>query len=395
MCCARGFQMNIRDNPKERQSGTAVSGIRIGQIFGISIYLHPSWFIIFVLITLSLRTQFTAQHPSWSPAQHWMLGVITSLLFFASVLFHELSHSLVAKHYKIPVASITLFVFGGLARITTEPSSAKQEFNIAIAGPISSFFLAAIFYLLGRHSGNLEMLGATAGWLAEINFILAVFNLAPGFPLDGGRVLRAIVWRITDDFSKATRVASRTGRVFAYLLIFAGIWIALRGNWFGGLWWVFIGWFLLSAAQESFTQAAIRNTLAGVLAADIMNRDVPIVPRDLSLEDYVHEVLRTGRRCHVVTGSGAPVGLVTFHAVQGIPRNEWQNTSIQATMRPLDNVKSASPSEPVLSILERMQAEDINQMPVLEGGRVVGMIARDSILRVVRTRLQAGHLAEQ
>lgn len=374
---------------------TPGSGIRIGRIFGISIYLHPSWFLIFALITLSLRTQFTAQHPSWSPAQHWMLGVITSLLFFGSVIFHELSHSLVAKHYKIPVASITLFVFGGLARIGREPSSARQEFNIAIAGPISSFFLSAVFYFVGRYSGNLEMVGATSRWLAEINFILAAFNLAPGFPLDGGRVLRSIAWRITDDFSKAARIASRTGQLFAYVMIFAGIWIALQGNWFGGLWWVFIGWFLLSAAQESYAQVAIRNTLAGVNAADIMSQDVPTMPRDFSLENYVHEVLRTGRRCHIVTGNGAPVGLVTFHAAQGIPRDEWPNTSIQSAMCPMDKIKWASPFEPVLSVLERMQAEDINQMPVLEDGRVVGMIARDSILRVLQARLQVGHLAEQ
>ena len=374
---------------------TPASGIRIGRIFGIAIYLHSSWFLIFALITLSLRTQFTAQHPSWSPAQHWMLGVITSLLFFGSVMFHELSHSLVAKHYKIPVASITLFVFGGLARIGREPSSARQEFNIAIAGPISSFFLSAVFYFVGRYSGDLEMVGATSRWLAEINFMLAAFNLAPGFPLDGGRVLRSIAWRITDDFSKAARIASRTDQLFAYVMIFAGIWIALQGNWFGGLWWVFIGWFLLSAAQESYAQVAIRNTLAGVNAADIMSQDVPTMPRDLSLENYVHEVLRTGRRCHIVTGDGAPVGLVTFHAAQGIPRDEWPNTSIQAAMRPMDKIKWAAPSEPVLSVLERMQAEDINQMPVLEDGRVVGMIARDSILRVLRARLEVGHLAEQ
>src|ERR1700757_1826446 len=176
------------------------TGVPLGSIFGIPLYLHSSWFIIFLLITLSLRTQFTSQHPGWSPAQHWMLGVITSLLFFGSVMFHELSHSLVAMHYKIPVTSITLFVFGGLARIGREASSAKQEFNIAIAGPISSLFLSAVFYFVARYSGNLEMIGATARWLAEINFILAAFNLAPGFPLDGGRVLRSIVWRITDDF---------------------------------------------------------------------------------------------------------------------------------------------------------------------------------------------------
>jgi len=178
-------------------------------------------------------------------------------------------------------------------------------------------------------------------------------------------------------------------------MIFAGIWIALQGNWFGGLWWVFIGWFLLSAAQESYAQVAIRNTLEGVCAADIMSRDVPTMPRDFSLENYVHEVLRTGRRCHIVTGNGAPVGLVTFHAAQGIPRDEWPNTSIPGGHAPDGQIKRASRSEPVLSVLERMQAEDINQMPVLEDGRVVGMIARDAILRVLQARLQIGHLAEQ
>jgi Zn-dependent protease len=172
---------------------------------------------------------------------------------------------------------------------------------IRITGPISSFFLSAVFYFVGHYSGNLEMVGATSRWLAEINFMLAAFNLAPGFPLDGGRVLRSIAWRITGDFSKAARIASQTGQVFAYVMIFAGIWIALQGNWFGGLWWVFIGWFLLSAAQESYAQVAIRNTLAGVSAADIMSQDVPTMPRDFSLENYVHEVLRTGRRCHIVT----------------------------------------------------------------------------------------------
>jgi Zn-dependent protease/predicted transcriptional regulator len=372
---------------------TPGSGIRIGRIFGISIYLHSSWFIIFALITYSLRTQFTAQHPSWTPGQHWALGIITSLLFFGSVVFHELSHSVVAQHYKIPVASITLFVFGGLARIGREPSSAKQEFNIAIAGPISSFLLSGAFYLVAHDSGNFEMIGATCDWLAKINFVLAAFNLVPGFPLDGGRVFRAIAWGITRDFSKATRIASQSGQLFAYFMIFGGIFTALRGNWFGGLWWVFIGWFLLSAAQESYAQVAIRNTLTGLRASDIMSQDVPTVPRDLSLENYVHEVLRTGRRCHIVTGNGNPVGLVTLHAVRDVPRDEWSNTSIQAAMRPIDKIKWASPSEPVLGVLERMQADDINQMPVLDDGHIVGMIARDSILRVLQTRLQVGHLA--
>ncbi len=370
------------------------SGIRIGEVFGIPIYLHPSWFIIFLLITLSLRTQFTSQHPGWSNAQHWALGIITSVLFFGSVVFHELSHSVVALRYKIPVKSITLFVFGGLSRIERDASNAKQEFNIAIAGPLSSLFLAGCFWLVAHYVHGNEMVTSAAMWLAGINLLLGLFNLVPGFPLDGGRILRGITWAITGDFAKATRIASNVGRVFAYFMILIGVWEALNGNWVGGLWTAFIGWFLLSAAQESIAQVTIRNTFSGVRAEDIMTHDIPTVPRDISLEEYLQEVLRTGRRCHIVTGAGRPVGLVTLHAVRNVPREEWGVTSIQAAMLPLDKLHAASPDEPALGVLERMQSEDINQMPVISDGQIVGMIGRDTILRALQTRLQVGHLAE-
>jgi Zn-dependent protease/predicted transcriptional regulator len=369
------------------------AGVPLGRLFGIPIYLHPSWFIIFLLITVSLRTQFTSMHPGWTPAQHWTLGIVTSLLFFGSVVFHELSHSLVARGYRIPVASITLFVFGGLARIEREPEKASQEFNIAIAGPISSLFLAGCFWLVTRYFHGNEMVVAAAKWLAEINLMLALFNLLPGFPLDGGRVFRGIVWAITKDFTRSTRLASNAGRVLAYLMIFVGAWQALNGNWVGGLWTAFIGWFLLSAAQESFAQVAIRSTLNGVLAGDIMSRDIPTTPRDMSLEEYVHEVLRTGHQYHVVTGAGRPVGLVTLHAARSVPRGEWANTSIQAVMQPLDHVLTVTLNEPALGILERMQKEEINQVPVVSEGQIVGIIGRDTIVRALQTRLQVGHLA--
>jgi Zn-dependent protease/predicted transcriptional regulator len=369
------------------------TGFRLGQVFGIPIYLHPSWFIIFFLITLSLTTQFTSKHPNWSSSQHLSLGIITSVLFFASVVFHELSHSLIARHYKIKVESITLFIFGGLSSIQTDPTSAKQEINIAVAGPLSSFFLCGVFFLVYHFWHGNEMVQAATWWLGWVNLGLGAFNLVPGFPLDGGRILRGIAWSITGDFARASRIASTSGKVFAYLMIFFGVWQALHGNWVGGLWIAFIGWFLLSASQESGAQVAIRNTLTGVRAADIMTQDVPMVPRDISLEDYVHEVLRTGRRCHIVTGAGKPVGLVTLQAVRTVPREEWANTSIQAVMLVLDRIHSANPDEPVLGVLERMQREDINQMPVVSEGHIVGMIARDTILRVLQTRLQVGHLA--
>jgi Zn-dependent protease/predicted transcriptional regulator len=371
------------------------SGMRLGRIFGIPIYLHASWAIIFLLITYTIGKQFTSQHPGWSPTQHWALGIITSILFFASVVFHELSHSIIAMRYRIPVQSITLFVFGGLARIGRDPSSAKQEFNIAIAGPLSSLLLSGCFWLVTHFFHGNEMVLAAAGWLCWINLLLALFNLVPGFPLDGGRILRGLAWGVTGNFTRATQIASISGKLFAYFMIIVGIWQALNGNWVNGLWTAFIGWFLLTAAQESFAQVAIRNTLAGLCAADIMTHDVPTVARDISLEEYFHEVLRTGRRYHVVTGNDIPVGLITLSTIRTVPRDEWLNTSVQAAMLPLDRIHYASPEEPVLGVFERMQNQDINQMPVISEGRIVGIIARDTILRAIQTRLQVGHLAEQ
>jgi Zn-dependent protease/predicted transcriptional regulator len=371
------------------------SGLQIGKIFGIPIYLHTSWLIIFALITLTLSQYFKSQHPGWTNTQHWTLGIVTSFLFFASVVFHELSHSVVAKHYKIPVQSITLFVFGGLARIAREPDNARQDFNIAIAGPLSSLFLGGCFWLVMRFVPGSDMVTAAAKWLWEINVTLALFNLVPGFPLDGGRVLRGIAWGITKDFTRATQIATTSGKVFAYAIILFGVWQALSGNWIGGLWMAFIGWFLLSASQESFVQVAIRNTLTGVRAADIMTREVPTVTRDMSIEEYVAEVLRTGKRAHIVTGAGTPVGLITLQRASRIPRDEWTSTSIQAAMLPVGHIHYAAPDEPALGVLERMQSEDINQMPVISEGSIVGMIARDTILHVLQTRLQVGHLARQ
>ena len=379
------------------------SGLRVGSILGIPLYLHSSWFIIFALITFSLAEQFQSQHPGWTQPQYWILGIAVSVLFFASVVFHELGHSVIALKYKIPVVSITLFIIGGLAQIGREPDSAKQEFNIAIAGPIASFVLGFVFLGAMQVLPQGGLFSSAAAWLSWINFALGAFNLIPGFPMDGGRILRAIVWWAKRDYTVATRIASRSGQALAYVMIISGLWAVfaggqmaqLLGGWVGGLWLAFIGWFLLSAAQESYLHVAIRNTLAGLRAGDIMSPDVPTVPRDISIEDYVHEVLRTGRRCHVVTGNGMAVGLVTLHRVQMFPRDEWRNTSIQAAMVPQGSIHWVAPNEPVLGVLERMQTEDINQMPVLEEGRIIGMIARDAILRVIQTRLQAGRLAEQ
>lgn len=371
------------------------SGMRIGRVLGIPIFLHASWFIIFALITFTLVRYVGTENAGLSPALRWALGIGTSVLFFGSILFHELAHSVVALYYRIPVISITLFVFGGLARIGREPERARQEFNIAVAGPVSSYLLAGLFYVVQQATGAWPTVSAMAGWLALINFVLATFNLIPGFPLDGGRILRAIVWGMTDSFTRATRFASRSGQFFAYVLILLGILVGFQVNLISGLWLAFIGWFLLTAAQESYAQVALRDSLRGLRAADVMTQELPVVARELTLEEYVQELLRTGRRCHLVTGDGQLVGLMTVHALNRIPREDWARTSVQAAMLPRDRIHMTAPEEPVLAILERMQAEDVNQMPVVAGDRVVGLISRDTILRVLQTRLELGKLAAQ
>jgi Zn-dependent protease len=378
-----------------------IQGIRIGRILGIPIYLDFSWILIFGLVTMGLAFQFKQQFAQWSTTEQWGVGIFTSLLFFSSVVFHELAHSAVAQHYKIKVLSITLFLFGGLARIGREPSKAIQEFNIAIAGPLASGFLYAFFSgLKAAFPGN-EMVGAIAEPLILSNKALALFNLLPGFPLDGGRVFRAIVWGATKDFGRATRMAATSGKLIAYVMIGLGIFSALAGSqggvlleylgrW-GGIWLAFIGWFLLSAAQASMSQLTIRETLTGLCAADVMSHEVPTIPGNLSLEEYSSEVLRTGRRIHIVTMDDRLVGLMNVAALNQVPRDEWSMNSVQAVMVPREKILWASPEEPLQRLLERLMGADVNQMPVVRhsddgAAHIIGMVTRDAILRVIQTR---------
>src|SRR5580704_7928426 len=371
-------------------------GLKITTILGIPIYVDTSWVFVFALITYTIGEQFAQMHPQWTGTQHWTLGILTSLLFFSSVIFHELAHSVVAQHYKIRVVSITLFLFGGLARIEREPSKAIQEFNIAIAGPLASGLLAGGFFGLTLLFPFSQTVGALATWLCRTNAALAVFNLLPGFPLDGGRIFRAIVWGATKSFAKATRVAGASGKLIAYVMILGGAWLVFHGSIQQGLWIAFIGWFLLNAAQESVAQVAIRETLAGLSASDVMSSEVPTVDGHITLEDYGAEVLRTGRRLHLVLTDERLVGMMNVHSLNSVPREEWAHNSVQAAMIPREKILWASPEEPLLRLLERLLAADVNQMPVVSGTEngthVVGMVTRDSILRVVQTGAELGPL---
>src|SRR5580692_803562 len=370
-------------------------GIRIGRVLGIPIYLDFSWVLIFSLISWLISSQFGEEHPKWTTTQQWGTGVATSILFFGSVLFHELAHSFVAQRYKIKVLSITLFIFGGLARIAREPTKASQEFNIAIAGPLASGFLSGMFFLLVLAFPGNEMISALAKYLCFANLLLATFNLLPGFPLDGRRMLRAIVWGMTKDFSRATRAAGASGKVIAYAMIGWGVYAAIyKHNW-GAIWLAFIGWFILNAAQASVAQVTIRETLQGLRASDVMSQEVPTIPANMSLEEYSGEVLRTGRRVHLVTMDDRLVGLMNVSGLSTTPRDEWDMNSVQSVMVPRDRILWASPEEPLQRLLERLITADVNQMPVVShdgdgAANIVGIVTREAILRVIQTRSEFG-----
>jgi Zn-dependent protease/predicted transcriptional regulator len=373
-------------------------GIQIGRIYGIPIFLHTSWFLIFGLIAFWFYSDFDALQLNLPTSRLVGLGIMTSLLFCGSLVLHEVAHSLVAKYYKIPVASIMLFVFGGVSRLTRDPATALQEFNIAVAGPLSSLVLAGGFDLVYRQAGSNQVLRTLAGSLAWINFILALFNMIPGFPLDGGRVFRAIAWGITKDSARATRLTARCGQVVAFLMFGAGALEAVYGykgqsDPIQGIWLAFIGWFILTAAKQSQAQVEARGALEGLRVADIMTPELHTVGREISLEDYAREMVRTGRRAHLVVAGDQLVGLVTAEALNSVPQQDWDVTSVQAVMLPKDKLHWAAPEEPALSLLDRMRTVGMQQMPVIAGGSVVGIVTRDSILRVLQSRHELGSLA--
>ncbi len=373
-------------------------GIQIGRIYGIPVFLHTSWFIIFGLIAFSFVSELDSLQLNIPTSRLWGLGLMTSALFFASLVLHEVAHSVIAKHYKIPVVSITLFVFGGVSRIGREPARALEEFNIAVAGPLSNLLLAGGFWLVARQAGSNAILSTLAGSLAWINFSVALLNLIPGFPLDGGHIFRAIVWGFNKDYARATRIAARSGQVIAYGMIAAGAATAIAnyapfGGPVGGLWLAFIGWFILSAAKQSQAQAEARGALEGLRVADIMTPELHTVGREISLEDYAREMVRSGRRAHLVVAGDQLVGLVTAEVLHSVPQQDWDVTSVQAVMLPKNKLHWAAPEEPALSLLDRMRTIGMQQMPVIAGSSVVGVVTRDSILRVLQSRQEIGSFA--
>ncbi len=371
------------------------SAIPIGRIFGIPIRLHYSWFIIFGLITWALAgIYFPDTYPSWSLGLMIGAGLVTSFLFFGSVLLHELMHSLVAIRQGMGIESITLFILGGVSQIKGEPESAPDEFRMAFAGPFTSLVLGGIFF--GIYFGIRDIAGtpaefgtAVAFYLGLVNVALGIFNLIPGFPLDGGRVFRSIVWWRGKDLINATRIASNVGRGFGYLFIFAGIWLLFTGFFFDGVWLAIIGWFLSSAAAGSYRQLLLQESLKGHSAREIMSTDCTLVSAGDTLEQLVNEnILTSGRRCFPVTSGKKVEGLITLADVRSIPRDRWTDEKVKQAMTPLDKLRWVKPDEDLSKILKMMSQGDINQVPVMEDGNIIGMIARDNLINFVNTRAE-------
>jgi len=357
-------------------------GIPIGRLFGISIDLDYSWFLIVALLTWMLAASYyPTQFPGWTAAVYWGIGLATALLLFVSVLVHELAHSLVAQRYGIPVPRITLFLFGGVSQIATEPPSAASEFWIAIAGPVTSLAIAAICWEIEPLFTGTQLVFALVEYLAILNLMLALFNLIPGFPLDGGRVFRAIIWKTTHNYHRATVAAGMSGRFFGFLLIFLGIWQALAGEIAGGIWIVVIGWFLESAAGSQLQQESVKSILGSHTVADAMQKDFPRVEGDVSVQELMDKYLaRSNAHAVVVMAPDGTAGVVTLAALRNMPREMWPYTMASQAMTPLRVAETTQPSAILWTALERMGRGGANQLPVVDETGVVGILSREDIL---------------
>lgn len=371
--------------------------IRLGKIMGIEVGVNYSWFIVFALVTIILATAYFPQaYPNLGEVTYFTLGIVTSLLFFFSVLFHEMAHSLVAKSEGIPIKSITLFVFGGVSTITKEPERPADEFKMAVAGPLSSFVLGGAFYviyLISQALGLGVLVSAPAFYLALINVILGVFNLVPGFPLDGGRVFRSIVWSLVHDLRRATRAASVVGQAFAFILIFGGlVFIFLAGNLVTGVWFIFIGWFLHQAAVASYEQVVVRGTLQGVRVGDFMTRDVKTVDASLTLTDLVNEnFMRYKHGRFPVIDDGRLLGVVSLHEVRDVPREKWSTTAVREVTPPLSPGHTVSPADSAEEAMARMADKGIGHLVVMEDGHLIGIVTKSDLMAVIQTRRGLGY----
>jgi Zn-dependent protease/CBS domain-containing protein len=364
--------------------------LKLGRIAGIEIGIHYTLLLAVALITWSLaQSYFPEVHPGASAAQYWLLGLTAAVGLFGSVLVHELSHSLVALARGLGVHSITLFIFGGVSNITSEGDEPKDEFLVAIVGPLSSFELAAIFAILAQVFGT-GVAGTAAGYLAVVNLSLGIFNLVPGFPLDGGRVLRSILWSTTGSRRWATEIASYAGQGVGFLLIAWGVYQVFGGQFFNGVWIAFIGWFLNNSAEATRQQQAVDLGLRRVRVSEIMNATPPIASPQMSIQEFVAEhVTQRGQRALLVAERGPLLGLVSVSDVRKVPQQAWATTPVERIMTPAP-LKTTVPDADLSAALRLLADGTLNQVPVVRGDRAVGLLSRADVLRVLRMHDELG-----
>jgi len=367
--------------------------ITLFKLFGFAVRIDVSWGVVAVLITWSLAEGFfPLQHRDFSTLTYWLMGGTGALGLFASIIFHEMSHSLVARRYDLPIKGITLFIFGGVAEMDDEPERPKVEFLMAIAGPISSLLLGAGFYLaflLGGRSGWPQPINGVIGYLSLINFFLAAFNLIPAFPLDGGRVLRSLLWGWKKDIQWATRIASMLGSGFGLLLLFLGGVNLLQGNGVGGIWQFLIGLFLRNAAKMSYQQVVMRKTLGGEPVGRLMRPDPIAVSPFTSLERLVEDYLyRYHFKTFPVVQDGKLVGCIDLEQIKALPRPEWGRLQVGDLMKRCPPEKMISPDLDAMQALSKMNREHVSRLWVAEGDRLVGMVSLKDLLRFLSIRAE-------
>ncbi len=357
---------------------------KVMTIWGIPIRIHFSWLIVFGLITWSLSTYyFPKEAPELPAASYWVKGAIGAFLLLVSVTFHELSHSFVSLKYRIKIHSITLFIFGGVAQMKGEPPTPKAEFKIAIAGPLSSFLLSGVFLLCYAAVTNPGM-QALFGWLARINLVLGIFNLIPGFPMDGGRVLRSIIWGKTKDFFYATRKASSVGQKIAISFIIFGLFSFLTG-FPGGLWLTFIGWFLYTVAQASYQQANLQENLSGLKVKDVMAKDIVTLTSSITLGEAVNNYfLKYGYGGFPVFKDGKFLGIITLKEIKNIPREDWTRVTASDVLIQHNREWEVSSEDDVMKALELMITKDKGRIVVTENNNVIGLITRNGIAQYIK-----------
>ena len=372
-----------------------MKGLKLFRVLGIQISLNYTWFIVFGLIAWSLASGYFPYHyPGLSRSAHWVMGFLGAVFLFFSVLAHEITHSYIAKKEEIEVREITLFIFGGVSQLVKEPDDPRKELKVAIAGPISSLVLAFLFWIISKMTSqipNLLLFTGLLSYLAFINLSLAVFNLIPGFPLDGGRVLRAVYWKKTGSLKRATRIASDTGKWVGVGIILLGLYFIIMGNVFNGFWFVIIGIFLRSAAEGGFQQVVMKGALEGVKVKELMSQGVISVQPSLRIDRLVEDFYLTHKHItYPVTENEKIIGIITLKQVKEVPRDQWREKTVREVMLPIQEEMRLDPDGEAVDALQKMIRSGEGRLPVVKDGKVVGMVTRRDILNLLEIKTDLG-----